>query len=159
MILANHDQVWMELSVFSQDATLIKPGQTVRVRQDHVNAEGQISYTTPAQGEAPYLIARIPLDNGNRQWTPGTFAEAEVIVGTVKAPLLVDNRALQSFRDWQVVFIQVGDTYEIRPLVLGRSDGRFTEVVEGLQTGDRYVVENSYLLKADLEKSGASHDH
>ena len=22
-----------------------------------------------------------------------------------------------------------------------------------------YVVENSYLLKADLEKSGASHDH
>ena len=34
-----------------------------------------------------------------------------------------------------------------------------TEVLEGLNPGDRYVVENSYLLKADLEKSGASHDH
>jgi acetyl/propionyl-CoA carboxylase alpha subunit len=42
---------------------------------------------------------------------------------------------------------------------LGRSDGRFTEVLAGLQAGDRYVVENSYLIKADIEKSGASHDH
>ena len=73
--------------------------------------------------------------------------------------LLVENRALQGFRDWQVVFIKVGNVYEIRPLELGRSDGHFTEVLSGLNIGDTYVVENSYLLKADLEKSGASHDH
>ena len=54
---------------------------------------------------------------------------------------------------------QVDDTYEIRPLELGRSDGNLTEVLGGLQAGDRYVVENSYLIKADIEKSGASHDH
>jgi cobalt-zinc-cadmium efflux system membrane fusion protein len=72
---------------------------------------------------------------------------------------MVDNRALQSFRDWQVVFIQIGETYEIRPLELGRTDGQFTEVLSGLNAGDSYVVENSFLLKADLEKSGASHDH
>jgi membrane fusion protein, heavy metal efflux system len=53
----------------------------------------------------------------------------------------------------------VDDTYEIRPLELGRSDGNLTEVLGGLQAGDRYVVENSYLIKADIEKSGASHDH
>jgi len=159
MTLANFDQVWMELSVFSQDAALIKPGQTVKIRRDNDFIEGRIAYMTPVQGDAPYLIARIPLDNGKGEWTPGTFAEAEVVVGTIKAALLVDNRGLQRFRDWQVVFIQVGDTNEIRPLELGRTDGYFTEVLEGLQAGDRYVVENSYLLKADLEKSGASHDH
>lgn len=159
MTLANYDQVWMELSVFSQDAAVIKPGQNVKLRHDSDVTEGRIAYMTPVQGDAPYLIARIPLDNEKRQWTPGTFAEAGVVVDTIKAPLLVDNRGLQSFRDWQVVFIKVDDTYEIRPLELGRTDGRFTEVLEGLQAGDRYVLENSYLLKADLEKSGASHDH
>ena len=61
--------------------------------------------------------------------------------------------------NWQLVFIQVGDVYEIRPLELGQTDGEFTEVLAGLNAGDSYVVENSYLLKADLEKSGASHDH
>ena len=91
--------------------------------------------------------------------TPGLLVAGDIVVEAVEAPLAVDNRALQSFRDWTVVFIQVDDTYEIRPLELGRSDGHFTEVLDGLQAGDRYVVENSYLIKADIEKSGASHDH
>ena len=29
----------------------------------------------------------------------------------------------------------------------------------GSRPGARYVAENSYLIKADIEKSGASHDH
>jgi cobalt-zinc-cadmium efflux system membrane fusion protein len=47
----------------------------------------------------------------------------------------------------------------MRPLRLGGSDGKFTEVVSGLNAGDWYVTENSYLIKAELEKSAASHDH
>lgn len=58
-----------------------------------------------------------------------------------------------------MVFIKVGDEYEIRPLELGISDGRFTQVLSGLNVGDDYVVNQSYLIKADIEKSGASHDH
>ena len=57
------------------------------------------------------------------------------------------------------MFIQRGELYEFHPLTLGRSDGRFTEVLDGLSYGDRYVVENSYLIKADIEKSGAEHEH
>lgn len=159
MILANYDQVWMELQVFSQDAALIKQGQTVIIRRDNGDIEGQIAYMTPVQGDAPYLIARVPLVNDNRQWTPGTFAEAQVVIDTLHSALLVDNRGLQTYEGNPVVFVQRDDTYEIRSLKLGRSDGRFTEVLGGLQNGDRYVVENSYLLKADLEKSGAAHDH
>jgi len=33
------------------------------------------------------------------------------------------------------------------------------EVLSGLQPGQRYVTGNSYLIKADILKSGASHDH
>ena len=31
--------------------------------------------------------------------------------------------------------------------------------LEGLNVGDEIVVEQSYLVKADIEKSGAAHDH
>jgi cobalt-zinc-cadmium efflux system membrane fusion protein len=44
-------------------------------------------------------------------------------------------------------------------LELGRRDGEFVEVLSGLEPGTGYVSENSYLVKADIEKSGASHDH
>ena len=87
------------------------------------------------------------------------MANAAIVVEQTQVPVAVNNLALQSFRDWTVAFIQVGDSYEIRPLELGRSDGVYSEVLSGLKAGDSYVVDNSYLIKADIEKAGASHDH
>jgi len=71
----------------------------------------------------------------------------------------VRRSGLQTFRDWTVVFERIGETYEIRPVTLGRKDGVWIEVVEGLAPRASYVSANSYLVKADIEKSGASHDH
>ena len=58
-----------------------------------------------------------------------------------------------------MVFVNVGDAYEARPLELGRRDGQWVEVVSGLSPGERYVTRNSYVIKADIGKAGASHDH
>ena len=33
------------------------------------------------------------------------------------------------------------------------------EVLEGLKAGEEVVVEQSYLIKADLEKESAAHEH
>ena len=49
--------------------------------------------------------------------------------------------------------------FEVRPLELGRSDGQWVEVVKGLSAGERYAATNSFVLKAELGKSGATHDH
>ena len=74
-------------------------------------------------------------------------------------PLAVSVAGLQRFRDFDVVFEQVGDVYEARPLELGARDAEFAEVTGGLAAGTRYVTAQSFLVKADIEKSGASHDH
>lgn len=101
----------------------------------------------------------MPLDNADGRLAAGDMANAAIVVEQTQVPVAVNNLALQSFRDWTVAFIQVGDSYEIRPLELGRSDGVYSEVLSGLKAGDSYVVDNSYLIKADIEKAGASHDH
>ena len=75
------------------------------------------------------------------------------------AALVVPLAALQTFRDWDVVFVRVGDTYEVRPVEVGKRDGEQVEILSGIKAGDQVVVEQSYLVKADIEKSGASHDH
>jgi len=74
-------------------------------------------------------------------------------------PLAVRESALQRFRDTTAVFAKHGDTYEVRMLELGRSDGEFVEVLSGIDPGEAYVTENSFLIKADIDKSGAGHDH
>ena len=149
----------LHLQAFPTDAAKIKNGQAVTILADGQKASTKIEYITPRHGETPTLEVHAPVDNSSNLWVPNQAVEGWVDIAQTPVPLMVDNRALQSFRDWQVVFIQIGTTYEIRPLELGRSDGQFTEVLGGLNAGDSYVVENSFLLKADLEKSGASHDH
>jgi cobalt-zinc-cadmium efflux system membrane fusion protein len=99
------------------------------------------------------------LDNTEARWTPGQFVEGRVTIGAAPVELAVPLSALQRFRDFDVVFAQVGETYEVRMLELGRRDSSFVEVRSGLAPGTVYVSENSYLIKADIEKSGASHDH
>lgn len=149
----------LHLQVFPADAGKIKTGQAITIHANGQQSQTRTEYITPRHGETPTLEVHAPVDNSAGNWVPNQAVEGWVDIAQTPVALMVDNRALQSFRDWQVVFIQVGNTYEIRPLELGRTDGQFTEVLSGLNAGDSYVVENSFLLKSDLEKSGAAHDH
>jgi cobalt-zinc-cadmium efflux system membrane fusion protein len=74
-------------------------------------------------------------------------------------PLVVPLTAVQAWRESDAVFVAEGDRYQVIPVVLGRRDDVSVEVLEGLEPGARVVVSNSYLVKADIEKSGAAHDH
>lgn len=74
-------------------------------------------------------------------------------------PLVVRTDALQQFRDFTVVFAQVGNTYEVRMLELGVRTPQWTEVLGGIRAGQAYAAQGSYVIKADIERAGASHDH
>jgi cobalt-zinc-cadmium efflux system membrane fusion protein len=49
--------------------------------------------------------------------------------------------------------------FEIAILELGRRDAEWADVVSGLSPGQKYVADNSFIIKADIGKSGATHDH
>ena len=159
--IADFSSVWAELDVFSRDRARLKTGLPVVVTaDDDIEATGSIDYLAPVGDRASQRItARVTLDNADALWTPGRFVEGRVTIGTAPVALAVPLSALQRFRDFEVVFAQVGDVYEVRMLKLGRRDARFVEVLEGLEAGTVFVADNSYLIKADIEKAGASHDH
>jgi cobalt-zinc-cadmium efflux system membrane fusion protein len=58
-----------------------------------------------------------------------------------------------------VVFAATGEGFRHRPVETGRSDNEATEIVGGLEPGDWYVVGNSFILKAELGKGEAEHEH
>jgi len=119
---------------------------------------GKIQTLLPlASGQS--VVARASIANPEGRWRPGMAVSADVTVAARQVPLAVKESGLQRFRDFTVVFTQVGDTYEVRMLELGERDGRYAEVLGGLKQGATYVAEQSFLIKADIEKSGASHDH
>lgn len=162
LTVSDTSQVWAELAVFPRDVPRVRPGQAVRLAgaDGSPTGSGRIARIAPAGGAGnPALTVWASIDDPGAAWTPGLYVTAEVLTGGGEVPLAVRASALQAFRDFTVVFARVGDTYEVRMLELGRSDGEFVEVLGGLKPGTEYVSENSYLIKADIEKSGASHDH
>lgn len=160
-VIADISQMEAYLHVFPRDAARVKTGQTVRlgVAGGEMMTETSISRFLPMAGansQTRIAVARIPADSGLQ---PGMRLVAEVVIAENEVPLTVRESGLQSFRDFTVVYAKVGDTYEVRMLELGRRDGERVEVLGGLRPGEIYVTENSFLIKADIEKSGASHDH
>jgi membrane fusion protein, heavy metal efflux system len=150
-----------ELHVFPKDAGRIKPGQsvTVQLAGGDLVAKGKIDSFLPiAEAGTQALIARVVLPR-DASFRPGMRVTATVDTSETQVPLAVRESGLQRFRDFTVVFAKYGETYEVRMLELGRKDGEFVEVLGGIDPGENYVTANSFLIKADIEKSGASHDH
>lgn len=160
--IADLSNVWVQLHAFGSDVDRIKTGQPVTVEKvdGTAQAEGVVDFVRPhTEGASQAIAVRVVLDNQDGRWRPGTFVRGSVSVAEKRVPLAVKSSALQRFRDFTVVFAQFGDTYEVRMLELGDTDGAWTEVVGGIEPGQAYVANNSFLIKADIEKEGASHDH
>lgn len=160
--VADLSALWVDVHLFGSDAQHITPGLPVSVTRlsDGVSASTVLDRVLPATATASQsTVGRATVDNADGRWRPGAAVRARVTVAEHEVALSVPLTALQRFRDWDVVFIRIGEDYEIRPLELGRRDGVNVEVLDGITLGDEIVVEQSYLVKADIEKSGASHDH
>ena len=160
--IADLSSLWVDLHIFGSDAQHIQPGVPVKVTRmsDGATVETVLERVLPGTATASQsTVARATLANADGLWRPGSAVKARITVERQPAALVVPVSALQSFRDWQVVFIRVGDTYEVRPVELGKRDATQVEILSGLKKGDAVVTEQSYLIKADIEKSGASHDH
>ena len=160
--IADLSSVWAEMNVYPKDLNLVKLGQKVTVRASTLNAqaEGRVSYVGSLVGEQTRSAkARVTLPNPERSWRPGLFVTVEVVQDETEVRVAVPVGAVQTYRDWKVVFGRFGDSFEARPVELGRSDGKQVEVLKGLEPGTRYAASNTFVLKADLGKAGASHDH
>lgn len=160
--IADLSKLWVDLHLFGSDAQHITPGLPVLVSRlsDGVTAATTLDRVLPATATASQsTVARATLDNADGRWRPGAAVRARVTVSEDKVALAVPLSALQRLQDRDVVFVRIDDDYEARALTLGRRDGVNVEVLDGIAAGDVVVIEQSYLVKADIEKSGASHDH
>lgn len=161
-VTADLSSVWVEASITAKDLNAVYQGQSVTVRSTDLGREvnGRVTYIGPLVGEETRTApTRIVIANPDGKWRPGLFVSVRLVTHSANIPIAVPTEALQTFRDWQVVFVRFGDEFEARPLELGRSDGQWIEVREGLKAGEKYAATNSFAIKAEIGKLGATHDH
>lgn len=161
-VISDLSTVWAEMTVYARDLNAVKVGQkaTVKAAAFDSTSSGTVFYVGSLVGEQTRAAkARIVLPNPQGVWRPGLPVNIELTAGEAEVPVAVSQEAIQTVRDWTVVFGRYGGHFEARPVELGRSDGKFVEVISGLNAGEQYAAKNSFLIKAELGKAGASHDH
>ena len=160
--VADLSTVWADFSVYRQDFPLLREGQTVVLEggPGMEKVEAKIDYISPFGSEnSQTMLARAVVPNAKGEWRPGLFVRGSVVTDQAEVPVAVKANAIQTFRDWDVVFISVGELFEAVPVELGRRDDEWVEIKSGFKPGDKYAAENSFIVKADIGKAGASHDH
>ena len=154
--------VWVDLTIYAKDLNTIKVGQkaTVKAGALDATATGSVSYVGALIGNQTRTAeARIVLANPKGTSHPGLPVTVDVVADEVNVPMAISTDALQTLRDQPVVFSRYGEAFEARPVTTGRSDGIFVEITKGLEVGEKYAARNSYVIKADIGKASASHDH
>ncbi|QHB73274.1 efflux RND transporter periplasmic adaptor subunit [Stenotrophomonas sp. 364] len=154
--------LWVDLHIFGNDTQHITAGVPVTVARmtDGVSQTTTLERVLPGTATASQsTVARASLRNDDGLWRPGAAVKARIVVATQAAAQVVPLSALQSMDGKDVVFVRSGDTYTARPVRLGARDAGKVEVLDGLTPGEQVVVEQSYVVKADIGKAGASHEH
>jgi membrane fusion protein, heavy metal efflux system len=162
-VVADLSTVWANITVYARDIDRVRKGQTVEISVvgGGQRATATIDYIAPSLGEeSRAATARAVIRNPKLEWRQGMFVSARVVLEEPTVPVAVLDSAIQRIEGREAVFVQEGEgAFEGRFVSLGRSDGEWTEILSGLSAGEPYVSAESFLLKSELMKSEASHEH
>ncbi|MEL7477915.1 MAG: efflux RND transporter periplasmic adaptor subunit [Pseudomonadota bacterium] len=161
LTIINLEQVWVELSAFPENIEKLQIGQSADIYDlhQHLNTSGKVSYIAPMMTGGHIARARVVINNRDGHWRPGMHVKADVKTAELTSQLRVKQTAIQSLEDENVVFVKTANRFEARHVTLGEANREWVSVIEGLNADEEYVTENSYILKADILKNGASHAH
>jgi cobalt-zinc-cadmium efflux system membrane fusion protein len=161
--IGNLASLWLTVHAFERDAVRLRTGASARLSfsalpgQDFEGRVGMIG--RQVDPESRTVPVRIDVRNTGAL-RPGMSASAAVTVGDAGAAILtVPVAAVQRVRNQWCVFIpKDASHFEIRRIGRGRDLHGEIEILSGLSTGDKVVVDGAFLLKAQAEKGEAGHD-
>jgi len=162
LTIADLSRVWVEAAVPADSLAQVGVGMPARVSvtAQPKELEGTVSYVGPVLGETTRMAtARVTLQNAGLRLRPGMLASVDLMGQEARVAVTVASDAVQTVHEHHVVFVRTPGGFRMQDVTIGRSDGKRTEIVQGLAAGAAYASAGSFLLKADLGKAEAEHDH
>jgi cobalt-zinc-cadmium efflux system membrane fusion protein len=169
LVLADLSTIWVIADIPEARVGELTKGSTARVKVSALKdqaLEGHVTYIAPAMDpNTRSAKARIELNDPTGVLRPGMFAQAALLPRADAAAtgvLAIPEEAVQTVEGAPAVFVPVeGEpgTFAKRAVRVGPPTGGLVQVFEGLEEGESLVVAGSFILKAELGKAGAAHEH
>ncbi|HRD56278.1 MAG TPA: efflux RND transporter periplasmic adaptor subunit [Parachlamydiaceae bacterium] len=161
-ILSDLSTVWADFNIYAKDLSLIKVGDAIDIKSlnGSFGEKTALFYISPVADQSTQsVVARALVKNADAFFKPQLYVLGEIDAKKIPVRVAVKKEALQKMSGQDVVFLYKEGLFSAAPVAVGSQDGTWVEIISGLEAGERYVSKNSFLLKADIEKSSAEHDH
>ena len=159
--IADLSTMWIDFAVYRRDFARVRVGDAVSIDVGDGGApvQARIDYVSPlGTSDTQSSVARAVVANDGRL-RPGMFVDGRVVLSATPVEVAVKASALQTLEGKTVVFVREGDSFSAREVELGGRDADWVEVKFGLMPGDTYAAKNSFVVKAEIGKGSAAHEH
>ncbi len=151
--ISDRSTMWAVAKVPENAAAQVKPGSKARLRIPALGNEvipvTMLRYGTSANRQSGTIEAIFELGNEERKLQPGMRAEFSLIISSRPSVLAIPREAVQGPPAKRVVFIEDFDlenVYARAPVVLGRQNDQYVEIISGLFPQDQVVTRGAYAL-------------
>ncbi|HEU5451133.1 MAG TPA: efflux RND transporter periplasmic adaptor subunit [Terriglobales bacterium] len=150
--ISNMSNVWVMVNVYQEDLQYVHVGDPAAIRSDaYPNTfHGKISYLGAALDPATRTLqARVVTDNPGEKLKKDMYVTVTVVAGTIRNTLAVPDAAvLRDAENEPFVYVEAAPgQFAQRSVKLGQAYGGKTQVVAGLQAGDKVVGDGSLFLQ------------
>ncbi len=147
------NSVWIIVDVFEHQISWVKEGNPVTIRVEALGDKpytGRVDYIYPELAPMTRTLrVRLVFDNPKGIFKPNMFANVN-IQGSVREALVIPNEAIILAEDGKRVVKVVGENkYQPVRIRTGIKSNGKTEVLEGLQEGDKIVISSQFLLDSE----------
>lgn len=137
------DPLRLRAQIPERESQAVRTGQSVRVTvEGDTNVYvGQIMRLSPVIAEQNRMLVVEADVRNNGKLRPGSFAHAEIVTNDAKMAVTVPNSAIVTFAGIEkVITVQDGKALE-KPITTGRRNAEFTEIVAGINVGEKVIVD------------------
>lgn len=151
--LQSYADVWVVASISEQDLPQIASGLAVELQFPSAPGamrEGKVDYVYPTiDPDTRTSRVRIIVSNEDGALRPGAYADVRFNV-MPGAKLSVPSEAILRDGRGSHVIISLGEgRFEARAVTPGASSGQRTEILSGLEPGERVVVSGQFMLDSE----------
>ena len=150
--LSDMNTVWVLVNVYQNDIAYVHVGEDVTIDNETYPGviRGKIQYVAPALDPTTRTLpARIEASNPGERLKKDMYVTAEVRAGTIANALAAPDAAiLRDTENMPYVYLQTGSNQFARRMVtIGDTKNGKTQILSGLQAGDKIVGDGSLFLQ------------
>ncbi|QNL49319.1 efflux RND transporter periplasmic adaptor subunit [Olivibacter sp. SDN3] len=159
--LENYQNLWVEADIYPHEASLIKEGQelSVLIGNDTTHHKMTIQFITPVlQNNAQVRQLRGTIDNHAHQMLQAGMP-ATILLSRSSASKTITvptNAIINNGKSSHVWVTTTNERFEPKAVTIGNASLNRTEIISGLEEGERVVISGAYLLYSEyvLKKGG-----